>query len=529
MDARHVINVDLAKVWKTAAGKGYLRTLAWGDHVAVEEITPEHVRIKTVRFTVQPDGSSKPEEASGFIKPPRGGGVRPAEVVLERAASRVLKVNVVDVQQGDGAVVETPGGAVMLLDGGDNQLFARYLAGRYRGTSAEHPQEIACIVVSHGDADHFVGLTKIQESETREFAPDKAWKRLFINPARVYHNGLVKRPEGVPEARSLGATAVIGGKTVITGLEEDLLAVADAEMNAPFRAWKRALLAYTERRARRGEGPIRFRRLERGSGDAFDFLAREGVGVEVLGPILAEGEGARGLRFLGKPPPGPRIGGPATGPGGRRFAGRSASHTINGHSIVLRLTYGGFRFLLAGDLNEEAEADLTAAQRRGELDLRAEVFKAPHHGAADFSPDFLAAVAPLISVVSSGDESARKEYIHPRATLLGALGKHARGVEPLIFVTELVAFFEAEGAVVPERHRMERGRAAIEGGQAVLDPRAKRPFFAFSRAAFGLVKLRTDGRRLLVYTDSAQVYLKEAYAYELDAAGEPVPARVRQA
>ena len=49
----------------------------------------------------------------------------------------VLKVNFVDVQQGDGAVIETPDGKVMLIDGGDNQLFARYLAGRFRGTTRE--------------------------------------------------------------------------------------------------------------------------------------------------------------------------------------------------------------------------------------------------------------------------------------------------------------------------------------------------------------------------------------------------------
>ena len=40
----------------------------------------------------------------------------------------MLKVNFVDVQQGDGAVIESPDGKVILIDGGDNQLFARYLA-----------------------------------------------------------------------------------------------------------------------------------------------------------------------------------------------------------------------------------------------------------------------------------------------------------------------------------------------------------------------------------------------------------------
>jgi hypothetical protein len=212
-----------------------------------------------------------------------------------------------------------------------------------------------------------------------------------------------------------------------------------------------------------------------------------------------------------------------------RFTGKSASHTINGHSIVLRPTYGDFRLLFAGDLNEEAELDLVRAHQEGELSLRSEVLKAPHHGSDDFYPEFMKATSRVLSVVSSGDESARKEYIHPRATLIGALGKHSRVAEPLIFVTELVAFFEVEGWTRPEFHRLaEEGVALIENGQAVVDLKARGAFFAFSRAAFGLVRARTDGERLLVYTNSGQADLKEAYVYRMDATGNPIPERVRQ-
>ncbi len=42
-----------------------------------------------------------------------------------------------------------------------------------------------------GDADHFSGLTEIFKSEKNA----EPRKRLFIAPKRVYHNGLVKRPE----------------------------------------------------------------------------------------------------------------------------------------------------------------------------------------------------------------------------------------------------------------------------------------------------------------------------------------------
>jgi hypothetical protein len=42
-----------------------------------------------------------------------------------------------------------------------------------------------------------------------------------------------------------------------------------------------------------------------------------------------------------------------------------------------------------------------------------------------------------------------------------------------------------------------------------------------------MVKIRTDGDRLLVYTDSGNVKLKEAYAYEM-AGGQPRAVNVIQ-
>jgi hypothetical protein len=174
-----------------------------------------------------------------------------------------------------------------------------------------------------------------------------------------------------------------------------------------------ALATYNDRE----EGDIEFRQLAKGkAASAFDFLADEGLEVEVLGPILTQEGGVKGLRFLGEPEKGPRVGHHSLDYSpGDRFSGISASHTINGHSVVLRLTYGAFHFLFAGDLNEEAETDLLHAHEdeNDEVDLRSEVLKAPHHGSDDFLPEFVAAVAPVISVISSGDESAHG--VHPPA------------------------------------------------------------------------------------------------------------------
>jgi beta-lactamase superfamily II metal-dependent hydrolase len=508
-----VINVDLADVFGQPNRGQFLHTLAWGDHVEVLETTPKHLRVSTVKYEKMADGSILPVKTEAYIVPPAsarkadGSKLTPADVVIPQTDNRVLKVNFVDVQQGDGAVIEAPDGKVILVDGGDNPLFARYLAARFRDTGRDNPKAIDCILVTHGDADHFAGLTEIFKSEVN---PEPR-KRLFIAPARVYHNGLVKRPstdankKKTPEKKLLGPTVLVDGETILTGLVDRLLDVPDPEMNLPFRQWKEALAAWDER------GGIQFRRLSFGQNDAFDFFNRDDLEISVLGPILTEKGGVTGLKFLGNPPKGPRTGHESLDPGGAGFKGFSASHTINGHSIVFRLRYGGFSYLFAGDLNDEAGRILAGKHRMGEINLRAEVFKVPHHGSADFSGAFLQAAAPVVSVVSSGDESARKEYIHPRATLMGALGRHSRAAEPLIFVTELVAFFNLEGWA----RLTDKSKDAKRG-----------EFFAFSRTAYGIVKTRTDGKRMLVYTDSGKADLKEAYAYTLDGSGLPVPSAV---
>jgi beta-lactamase superfamily II metal-dependent hydrolase len=502
-----VINVDLAEVYAKPNRKGFLHTVAWGDEVEVLEITATHLRIQTTRFEKKSDGSILPVNSEAFISPPKASGVKPADVVIPKENNRVLKVNFVDVQQGDGSVIELPDGRIMLVDGGDNQMFARYLAARSPGTSLESPKEVECILVTHGDADHFAGLAEIFKSETNE----EPRKRLFIAPKRVYHNGLVKRPDkgangkNRPDLELLGPTQKVDGETILTGLVDNLIDVPDSEMNKNFKDWKQALIAWNQR------SPIQFRRLSFGQDDAFDFLNQGDMHLSVLGPLPVEKGGVKGLKFLGNPPTGPRIGHESLNLDIKGFKGFSASHTINGQSIVFRLRYGGFSFLFTGDLNDEAGRILGTKQQAGEINLRSEVFKVPHHGSADFSGAFIQMVSPVISIISSGDESARKEYIHPRSTLVGTLGKYSRVAEPLIFVTELVAFFNLEGWSRLSDDLLDKKRGK---------------FFGFSRTAYGIVKTRTDGKRLLVYTDSGKADLKEAYCYQLDAAGTPVPAEV---
>lgn len=510
------IAVDYVRVFSEPNARSkVLATRLWGDPVDVIERTGSYLRIK-IRSGRKDRASAAPEELIGYLVARDGVKV---DDITTRDPSRVLAVSFVDVQQGDGTVIVTPAGKVMVIDGGDNQLFARYLAARFPGTTEESPLPVEAIVVTHGDADHFSGLAVAARTETDAALEAQPWKRVFLQPKRVFHNGIVKRPSTqdgakVPERESLGPVVEKAGKTYLTGLVDDLLTHPAAEMNQPFKAWRRALQQWAKR------AEIVVRRLAKGDGSVLEeFLAEENIRVEVLGPNVERVGGEPALRFLGIPPKERRV----DSEDEDQFKGLSASHTINGHSIILRMKYGGYHFLFAGDLNEQAEVVLTKAHKQGKLSLEAEVLKVPHHGSADFSPEFLRAVAPVVSIISSGDENERKEYVHPRATLVGALGKCSRVEEPVVLVTELVAFFETQGYVYPAK-------------EEDLPPDAKKdryngtePFYAFRRSNYGLVEVRTDGTRMVVLTHSGKEDLKEAYAFRLDRNGKPERGSVRKA
>ena len=72
----------------------------------------------------------------------------------------------------------------------------------------------------------------------------------------------------------------------------------------------------------------------------------------------------------------------------------------NDDSLVLRLEDGSVRFLLAGDIQKKVEQRLV----KEDAGITADFLKVPHHGSKTSStPDFVAAVAPKVAVVSAGE------------------------------------------------------------------------------------------------------------------------------
>lgn len=96
----------------------------------------------------------------------------------------------------------------------------------------------------------------------------------------------------------------------------------------------------------------------------------------------------------------------------------------NEASVVLRVSYGGIRFLLTGDA-ESGEEDWLL-RRYGDT-LRADVLKVAHHGSRTSTTlPFLDAVRPRVALVSVG---AGNSYGHPSPRVLQSLD--ARGIHLL--------------------------------------------------------------------------------------------------
>lgn len=102
---------------------------------------------------------------------------------------------------------------------------------------------------------------------------------------------------------------------------------------------------------------------------------------------------------------------------------------IDNNSVVVSVQDGQIKFLLTGDIMQNAEWELT----RYRADIACTVLKAPHHGSDTSSTvEFLAVADPQIAVISCG---AGNKFGHPDAgtveRLAGAVG------EPNVFCTDV--------------------------------------------------------------------------------------------
>ena len=329
--------------------------------------------------------------------------------------NRLLEIIFVDIGQGDGCLIVTPEDKHMVIDAGERDNMFRFLRWRYGGF--DKPFAFDCAVISHPDKDHYYGFRKLFGHENVVFRT-------------VYHNGIMEQRGPNP----LGQKVRKGRRSYLTNFVKnatDLEAFLAQTENwqhptrSQFNKLYPSLLALGLEK-----GTVRdFRMLSVEDGFLPGYGPDDPLIIEILGPVVETfDEGLTGLRWLG-----------------------GTGKTKNGHSVVMRLTYGGISVLLGGDLNipseelllshhtglpcppanvEQEEVLIEAARRVFQVD----VAKSCHHGSSDFTKLFLAALNPIATVISSGDD---EPHSHPRADTLGTIGVHGRGSRPLIFSTEL--------------------------------------------------------------------------------------------
>jgi beta-lactamase superfamily II metal-dependent hydrolase len=308
--------------------------------------------------------------------------------------NRLLEIYSIDVGQGDSFLIQTPDDKRILIDGGRDESAHSFLRWKYN--LKKYPTIFDAVILTHGDEDHVAGLSTILNDEN-------------VIVKAIYHNGIAKESDG-----KIGKTTGSGDNKYLTDLYNDVddLNNRYSRLNSVYKNWVDAVKT-AKVHASKENIALNCQRADQNT------------------PKLSFSSGQLTITFLG-----PLDQGTAGNP--KLACYDDAGKTINGNSLSVLLEYNKARILLCGDRNARGEKQILD---RWGGDLNAQVFKANHHGSPDFSTDFLDAVKPWITIVSSGDEP---DYGHPRANLLGSLGRYAPEMvkEPLLFSTEIAATFK---------------------------------------------------------------------------------------
>lgn len=353
-------------------------------------------------------------------------------------ANHPLEMYCIDVGQGDSFFIVTPAGRKILIDGGRGNEAFQFLVWKYRlDLPNPAPVNLDMMVVSHTDNDHIEGLISILAHP-------------LIQVREIVHSGIAKYNSGFNT--ELGDTEGQDQNRVLVTRHNGIADLNGEDLKSIIADWRNAVNA---------EPNLIYRAVDRTTG-AID-VGDPAVTLQVLGPRLVNH------------PNHPNGVYPWLGTVGR---------TVNGHSVVLRLDFQNVRVLLSGDINDRGARHLMADPNFA-AEADAHVFKAPHHGSHDYNRDFLEAVHPQISLISSGESP---DHGHPKANFLGTVGNVSRSDEPLLFSTELVAQF----AVDSDAEAPDADNDVDPTHPAMLGQARRR----FKKRLNGIINVRSDGNVL---------------------------------
>lgn len=313
----------------------------------------------------------------------------------------------VDVGQGDGALIEMGNdlnGMKILIDGGPSDNLSRYLSKWQYKYYFDYDKTVHFdyVFISHFDKDHYNGLIDIINDPHYTFGT-------------IYHSGIAKFNNEKPTFPSAEYNTELGRKVERNNVNY-LITHFDslAELNAL--KVKGGMLNLLEKflgvvNNAEQQGRLQnFTRLDHTKTIPDKLVNNKTFSIEVLGPVTSQLDIGLGFKYF-----------------------KDVAHTINGHSLVLKLKYANRTFLFGGDLNIFAENHLIA-HYEGLNPFEVDIAKSCHHGSSEFTTEFMAKINPLATVISSGDNES---YSHPRADAIGCAGKYTRSERPLVFSTEL--------------------------------------------------------------------------------------------
>ncbi|MEW9806633.1 ComEC/Rec2 family competence protein [Mesorhizobium marinum] len=474
------VSSDTATVYTSPAKEKRIRDLLWGDRVEVLGVSGAMTEVR-----------ARSRARTGFVDTAALGG------------QALLEFYFIDVGQGDGILIVTPDRRHILIDGGYPRLkqntgksAADFVDWKFFEDYASDTIALDAMICSHNDEDHYGGLTDLLDVATAE---QRELDCTGITVEQFFHAGLSWWKDAGGR-RVLGDTERVGSSSYFVELLGDrasaVAGLSGASPKALQGQWRKFIQAATAARTAAGD-PTPFTRLSQMSGALPGFAAGP-VSIAVLAPVESPTPAGPGLRKLDT----------------------STSKNTNGHSVLLRVDYGGSRVLLTGDLNKNSQRVLLEAYSGRETAFLSDVAKSCHHGSEDVSFEFLAAMKPAITVISSGDGEG---HDHPRPAIVGASGvtgyltvKDDEILTPLVYSTEL-----ARSVSLGDPYKVVSGPAGAtatldgdafeastihfrETKPGALNPESKRrrlgQTYVVAGQIYGLVNVRTDGRRIMSAT-----------------------------
>lgn len=349
---------------------------------------------------------------------------------IDLTTERSLEMYFLDIGQGDAAFLVTPNNTKVLVDGGLKDRALGFLIWKYQLDKPQNSLVIDHLFLSHADQDHVSGLIPLINH------PD-------ITVRNIWHNGIA-----VYKDPSFNKSL---GQVINDRLRTRHSVLSDLGSEIQSNGFKNWIDAVTSSGANYNALDSSIETLDIGDPD---------IHLEILSPVL---EPDNTYDWFG-----------------------NKSETINGHSLTFRITCGHVRTFFSGDLNTKGSKHLMKQPNVG-LKLNSHIFKTPHHGSHDYHQPLFNAIAPMISVVSSGDSP---DHGHPRASFLGGLGLAGRSDSPLVFSTEIAATFADAGDSAAVDNNEPTTLGDLDFSSASSNAIARR---RFKKVLSGIINVRTDG------------------------------------